>query len=252
MAIPDRPLLAPWYRIVGDGDRLLLEHGQSVVALQGGAVRTFLPALLPLLDGTRTRDDLIARLGSPASRAVDLALETLTAHDLLVEGPDAPSEVRKTAHAIAAAFGVKPTLAAERLGGAVVGIVGASAAAADVARLLRLAGLANVRRIGWRKGAPVDLAVVAPAADEVYLLETWNRSAYAGGTRWIGLRPFDGRFAGIGPLVVPGESCCWECVVVRRAANLAFGTDLRDIEGAPMPARADASFELVAVALAAH
>src|SRR5439155_20400641 len=84
--IPERPLLAPWYRLVGDGDRLLLEHAQVVVVLEGAAVRKLLPALLPLLDGTRTADDLVARLGAAARPAVELAPGPLPAHDPLAAG----------------------------------------------------------------------------------------------------------------------------------------------------------------------
>src|SRR5207247_1374504 len=98
--VPRLPLLAPWYRLVGDGDRLLLEHGQAVVVLEGGAARAFLPALLPLLDGTRSYDDLLDRLGVAARRALDLALDVLSRHGLLVEGPDAASDVRAAAHAV--------------------------------------------------------------------------------------------------------------------------------------------------------
>src|ERR687886_1970204 len=115
MPIPRRPLPAPWYRLVGDGDRLLLEHGQVVVVLEGAAVRTLLPALLPLLDGTRTVDDLAHRLGPAAREAIDHALETLAAHRLLADGPEAPPPLRETAHAVAAAFDVDPSVAAERL-----------------------------------------------------------------------------------------------------------------------------------------
>jgi hypothetical protein len=110
--VPERPLLAPWYRLVGDGDRLLLEHGQTVVALEGGAVRTLLPALLPILDGTRTIDALVERLGLAARPAIDRALEVLVSHGLLVEGPDAPRELRAAAHAVAAAYDIPPAVAA--------------------------------------------------------------------------------------------------------------------------------------------
>src|SRR5204862_7816982 len=112
---PTSPLLAPWYRLVGDGDRLLLEHAQVVVVLEGAAVSTLLPALLPLLDGTRTVPDLVERLGVAARPAVDRALETLAGHGLLVEGPAAPEPVRQAAHALAAAHAVAPAVAAERL-----------------------------------------------------------------------------------------------------------------------------------------
>jgi hypothetical protein len=101
--VPRLPLLAPWYRLVGDDDRLLLEHGQTVVVVEGAAVRTLLPALLPLLDGTRSVEELGLRLGLAARPAIDLALETLAAHGLLVDGPDAPPDVRTTARAVATA-----------------------------------------------------------------------------------------------------------------------------------------------------
>jgi bacteriocin biosynthesis cyclodehydratase domain-containing protein len=64
--------------------------------------------------------------------------------------------------------------------------------------------------------------------------------------------PYDGRFAAVGPLVVPGESCCFECVRARRAANLGYGDDLREIEAAPAAVRADAALEAAVVAVAAH
>src|SRR5262249_54694325 len=109
-AIPERPLLAPWYRLAGDGDRLLLEHGQSAVARDGPAVRTLLPQLLPLLDGTRSYDELAARLGVAARPALDHALETLASHGLLVEGPAAPPDVRPAAHAVASTFDLAPSV----------------------------------------------------------------------------------------------------------------------------------------------
>src|SRR5215212_11093017 len=109
--IPERPHLAPWYRLVGDGDRLLLEHGQVVVALEGAAVSTLLPPLLPLLDGTRTVDEIAERIGNAARPALNRALGTLASHGLLAEGPSSPADVRDTAHAIAASHALSPTVA---------------------------------------------------------------------------------------------------------------------------------------------
>jgi bacteriocin biosynthesis cyclodehydratase domain-containing protein len=256
-AVPERPLLAPWYRLVGDGDRLLLEHGQSVVVLEGGAVRVLLPALLPILDGTRTLADLSARLGIAARPAIELALELLAAHGLLVEGPDAPRELRTAAHAVAAPYGMAPAVAAGRLAGATVAVVGASPAGVEIARLLHSAGIGDVRRLPWRgngavRNGAVDLAVVAPAADEGDALPGWNRLALDRKIRWLAVRPYDGRLASVGPLVVPGESCCHECLLLRRGANLEYGGDLADIEAAPVAASADAGIDAFAIALAAH
>jgi hypothetical protein len=88
--IPSRPALVGWCRVVEDGSRLLLEHGGSLVTLEGRAVRALLPSLLPLLDGTRTRDEIAVALGRPVEPAVVHALALLTHHGLLVDG--APRE----------------------------------------------------------------------------------------------------------------------------------------------------------------
>ena len=251
-AVPRLPLLAPWYRLVEDGERLLLEHGQAVVVLEGAAVKAFLPALLPLLDGTRSYDKLVEQLGAAARPAVDLALETLASHGLLVEGPEVSPGLRAVVHGLASAFDLAPAVAAERLAGAAVDVVGLSPAGAEIARLLRASGVGRVSRGQWKVSGGVDLAVVAPAADELGELDSWNRAANESGARWLPVLPYDGRFAAIGPLVVPGESCCYECVLRRRGANLEYGEHLREIERAPVAARADPAFETFVAALAAH
>jgi len=250
--VPHRPLLAPWYRLVGDGDRLVLEHAQTAVVLEGAAVRTLLPALLPLLDGTRTREELYDRVGSRAAEAVDHALELLAAHGLLAEGPDAPPGVRATAHAVAAAYGLSPAVAAERLRDASVAVLGSGPAAAEVARLLHAAAVGHVRRGSWRRVAPVALTVVAPAVDELERLEAWNENALARGAAWLPLLPYDGRFAAVGPLMLPGESCCYACVLTRRAANLEYGQHLDDVDATSLAVRADAALDALVVAVAAH
>jgi bacteriocin biosynthesis cyclodehydratase domain-containing protein len=251
-AIPERPLLAPWYRLVEDGERLLLEHGQAVVVLEGAAVRAFLPALLPLLDGTRTCEELVRTLGIPAWPAVDLALGTLASEGLLVEGPDVPAGMQAAAHAIGSLFDLSPAVAAERIASAAIGVAGSSAVGVEVGRLLRASGVAHISHDGWKVSTRLDLAVVAPAADELEELDPWNRAANDSGACWLPVLPYDGRFAAIGPLVIPGESCCYECLVRRREANLEHGEHFREIEQAPLAARADPAFEAVVASLAAH
>jgi bacteriocin biosynthesis cyclodehydratase domain-containing protein len=251
-AVPERPLLAPWYRLVGDGDRLLLEHAQSVVVLEGAAVRTLLPPLLPLLDGTRGVDELAARLGQAVRPAIVAALELLTERGLIVDGPDAPLGVRGAAHAVAAAHGISPAEAAERLGAASVALVGGSPGLVEIARLLWSAGVAEIRRDSWRGRRRADLTVVAPAPDELDRLPAWNRVALGRDIRWLLVRPYDGRFASVGPLVVPGQSCCYECMLLRRGANAGYAGELADVEAAPVAAAADAGLQALVAGVAAH
>ena len=248
--MPLLPRLAPWYRLVEDGDRLLFEHGRSVVVLEGGAVRALFPRLLPLLDGSRTFEQIVARLGAPAADAVFQALEVLAAHGLLVDGPPVSPAVTGEA-AIAAAYGVPPAVAADRIRAATVGVAGEAAAAEQIARLLQADGVGEVRRITWDEHG-VDLAVVAPTPTEVARLREWNRLALEHGLCWLALHPFDGLLFAIGPLVVPGESSCHECLQLRLAAHVGYGADLALVEAEPTAAAGTAGLEAAAAGIVAH
>ena len=104
--LPARPALAPWYRLVASRGRVLLEHAGSVVTLEGRGAATLLPALLPLLDGTRSVEQLIGELGLAAEPAVLNALELLARHGLLLDGPagadDSPAGLAAAALFVAA------------------------------------------------------------------------------------------------------------------------------------------------------
>src|SRR5581483_7776419 len=98
--LPERPLLAPWLRRAKAGATLLLEYGDSIVALEGEAV----DRLLPLLDGSHPLEDL-----EPAQRA---AVAMLAAEGVVVPGPAVADE---EALREAAAERLAPSLVAERL-----------------------------------------------------------------------------------------------------------------------------------------
>jgi bacteriocin biosynthesis cyclodehydratase domain-containing protein len=247
-----RPLLAPWFRVLGDGERLLLEYAQSVVVLEGGAVRKLLPALLPLLDGTRTVDDLAARLGPAVRPAIDAAVDLLRDRGVVVDGPDAPADLREAGRAAAGAYGLAPATAAERLRGATVGVVGSGRTRLELVRLLWDMGIRSLTALRWSSRRPVDLALVVPGGDELDRLPAWNRTAFAAGTPFLLLRPWDGRMAAVGPLVLPGQTCCYECLLLRRAANAPYGDDLAELEVAPLAASPDRALEAITAAVAAH
>jgi bacteriocin biosynthesis cyclodehydratase domain-containing protein len=247
-----RPLLAPWFRVLGDGDRLLLEYAQSVVVLEGGAVRTLLPALLPLLDGTRTLDDLAARLGPAVRPAIEAAVDLLRDRGVVVDGPDAPADLREASRAAAAAYGLAPATAAERLRRATVGVVGSGSGRLELVRLLWAAGIRRLRALRWSGRGGVDLALVVPGGDELDRLPAWNHAALATAAPFLLLRPWDGRMAAVGPLVLPGQTCCYECLLLRRAANSPYGGDLAELEAAPLAASSDRALEGIATAVAAH
>lgn len=223
---PRRPLLAPWLRVAEDGDALLLSYGGELVRFDGRAATTLLPALLPLLDGTRTLDEVVERLGARVRPAVEQAVALLDEHRLLTDGPpldpDLPDPVAATAELLAASGGIAPAAARERLVGAHVGVVGEGANAAELGRALRLAGVGRVDR----SEGGAELVLVAPDALGDDLLPGWNERALAAGITWLQVLPFDGSFAAVGPLYLPGETCCHRCFELRRAANLEFGDEL--------------------------
>jgi bacteriocin biosynthesis cyclodehydratase domain-containing protein len=210
--LPERPLLAPWLRRLAREDELLLEYGDEIVVVEG--------ELAPVLslDGTRTLPEL-----APRERE---AVAGLAAEGVVVSGPAVADE---DALREAAAGRLPPSLAARRLATATLALVGESAVAEEAARLLP----GKVRRQAWDEPPAGDLAVAAPAPVELPLLGDWNRRCLDASVPWLLVLPYNGRFASIGPLFVPGETCCYTCLVSRRASALPDGADLVALERVP-------------------
>jgi bacteriocin biosynthesis cyclodehydratase domain-containing protein len=230
------PYLPPWYRIATGAGTVMLEYGQRIVCLEGAAAERLVPVLLPLLDGRRTVDEIIALLGDPARPAVENALAELAARGLLEEGPPLDDDLpRPTASCIELLSALRPgTRVADTgvaLGACSVGIVGDGGAGLEAARLLRAGGV-RVERLARIDGA-VDLVVCTPAAAELPRLSEWNECALASSQAWLQVLPFDGRYATVGPLYLPGDTGCYECFRRRRAANLAAFDELALLEAVP-------------------
>jgi bacteriocin biosynthesis cyclodehydratase domain-containing protein len=253
-AVPELPLLAPWYRIVEEGARMVLEHGDRAVVLEGAAVRRLLPHLLPLLDGTRTAAEVAAVLGPEAAPAVESALALLGSRGLLTQGPglDRAAVTAVTAHELAAGSAVSPRVAANRLETARVGVAGDSRVAVETARLLARAGVGAIVPRRLDEPGDDDLLVAAPAPEEVAArLGRCNELALEEARPWLQVLPFDGRMAAVGPLFLPGETACHGCYRLRRSASLAFGDLDRLLEPEPVRAPAGPALEAVVAGLAA-
>jgi len=235
--IPVLPYLAPWYRVATADDEVVLEYGQRIICLAGRAGTTLMPVLLPLLDGTRTLDEVVEVLGEPARPAIEAALERLDEYHLLLEGPplseDAPAPLAATAELLASMRSGEIALreVATCLGSRSVAVVGNGPTAVEVGRLLRQSGVQIRRETAISAGA--DLVVCAPAPAQLPSLRDWNGQALAAGQPWLQVLPFDGRYASIGPLYLPEETCCFECFRLRRLANLDAGDELALLEAVP-------------------
>ncbi|HVS86364.1 MAG TPA: TOMM precursor leader peptide-binding protein [Gaiellaceae bacterium] len=217
--------LKPWYRVsIGDAS-VQLRYAGSVLELTGAAAARLLPRLLPLLDGTRTLDDLAAELGESARPGIANALEVLDSHGLLDDAPPPglDPDLARTLEWLAAsdAYG-RGTLDAWRsLAGRRVAVVGSSQVASRVAELL--GSVCALARCDWNEPEvhDVELVVVAPSSSEMQRLTEWNAAALEHESEWLQVLPFDGQLAAVGPIVVPHESACHECYRLRRSAAIS-------------------------------
>ncbi len=253
--MPALPYLPPWYRVATGAGKVVLEHGQRIVCLEGRAADRLLPALLPLLDGMRTVDEIVCALGEPARPAVEHALGELAAYGLLMEGPplstELPAPVSGTAELLASLRpGGRPLAeTAGAVAGCEVSVVGEGTAGVEAGRLLRSGGVEVVR--GSAIAAGPDLTVCAPSAAELPRLRDWNAQALETRSPWLQVLPFDGRYASVGPLYLPGDTCCYECFQLRRAANLDSGDEFPLVAEAPASYPAAPALDAVLGGLAA-
>lgn len=251
-AVPTKPLLKPWYRLVATPEGILIEHGRSTVSFGGAAATRLLPALLPLLDGERTVDEIVDLVGRRAEPAVDNALTLLTRHGLLTDGPplgpDLATGLRRTATYLAQSAPDPPARIAERLATSRVLLEGDDELVAAVARLLRRSGITRARSTDEE---PTFVATAAAVAGDP-LLERRNALALDAGTNWLPYGCFDGRSATVGPLIVPRETACYRCLVLRRDASTACAAELRSLRSVPLTATAGPVLVTLVAAIAAE
>jgi bacteriocin biosynthesis cyclodehydratase domain-containing protein len=253
--LPERPGLAPWCRLAEDGRRVLVEHGGTVVTFEGRAAGALLPRLLPLLDGTRTVEDIEDVLGRAAAPAIAKALALLAANRLLVDGEHRPfdDDAVTAAASFAAAVTRQTTQAAAlaAIGQARVRVLGSGANAEEIGVQLRRMGIGSVA------ASPLDVApgdepflVAAPDRDELATLSGLNAIGVERRVPWLQVLPFDGRLLVVGPLFVPGASACRQCYVLRRAACSGYDDDFDIVERVPPRAAAPTPLVSLSAALA--
>jgi bacteriocin biosynthesis cyclodehydratase domain-containing protein len=235
--VPSLPYLAPWYRVSSGAGKVVLEHGQRIVSLEGRATERLVPALLPLLDGRRTVDEIVQVLGPAVRPAVEHALGALAEHGVLEAGPPLPRSLPRPAAGTAELLaslrpGTRPLAEiAAKVADCSVAVAGDGTAGAEAARLLRAGGV-GVDLTDAVETA-VDLTICAPARTEGWRLVEWNQQALDARAPWLQILAFDGRYASIGPLYLPGDTCCYECFRLRVRANLDGGAERPAFDGRP-------------------
>ena len=249
--VPVLPLLKPWYRVVREDERVLLEHGRATVVFEGRAARTFLPALLPLLDGTRSVDAICTLIGPRVRPAVENALDLLARSGLLIAGPRPAADggTRELAESLAAGsqLPVPVVEIAARLGATSVRVLGDEGRCDGLARLLQRSGVSTLRGDAEEPCASA-LVVAGPGADR----EGWNAIALASGVHWLPFGEFDGHLVTVGPLIVPRETACFECFRLRRESTSGCAEELELFRGVAEPAPPRPTLFAAACAVAAE
>lgn len=259
--VPVRPLLAPWARVAAEGGRISVRIDDAAIVLEGPAADRLLPALLPLLDGERTADELSACFGAAIAPAVRNALGVLALQGLLVEGPSVatapPGAAFLAGFGAAAGLGAgRPAAVVDALAARRVAVVGEGAVAALVAALVAAAG-PRVERLPLAgvagdddEACGFDLVVAVPGGAGRGLLGEVDDALRARGRPWLAVPGLDGSRALVGPIVVPGASCCYACFTRRRADASGFGDAWAALDRAPGPELAGAPAALVAAVAA--
>ncbi|MBP2638073.1 MAG: hypothetical protein H6Q72_3980 [Firmicutes bacterium] len=203
----ERPCFKPHLRVepIEQEAAVLLLSERGYFLLQG---RLYV-RLAPLLDGSRTTDDLIDILDGVATAAeIYYALASLERKGYLIEDDSAlPPEQA----AFWSALGAHPGLAAALLRQTTVTVT--ALGGIDPGPLV-----AALESVGIHTGLQGTVGVVV--TDDVLReeLSEYNRDALATGRPWLLIKP-RGLASWLGPLFRPGVSGCWQCLASRYRDN---------------------------------
>ena len=214
----ERPMLTPHleFRDIGDGKLLLLSENFNT--LLGGRIHA---DLLPLLDGRRLCDDVIAALaGAHSESAVRTQLGSLVSRGYVVSGDHA---MERDAAAFWSSLGASPRWAEERLRTLTVALHG------DDGRLARRLEAMGVAEAG--EGSPALSVVLSDDYLDPRHAEV-NQRQLESGAPWMLVRP-KGVQTLFGPVFRPaGEGPCWACLGYRLRAHHEIHNFLRNLAGA--------------------
>jgi bacteriocin biosynthesis cyclodehydratase domain-containing protein len=256
-------VLLPGHRLIERLDALHLVEARRVVSINApDALRTAIKQIAAQRDlGSALRRseldeatagallELLAELGV-LDEADQLPAEssavTLRAADFIrVSVPDAPS----------------PREIGRRLAATTVHVINADGAASPDQPPREFLDVAEEAGLRTESTTTIEaLARLDPATDVVAALNAGlgsattsriNELCIASGVAWLAVGSFDGAVARVGPLVIPGQSACHECLVARTASNVEFADRFRDLipelPAVPVPAAMTAWARSVAV-----
>ena len=205
----ERLRLKPWLKYLSiDTTTSVIFSETTTYSLKGKS----LAAILPLLDGTRSEDDIADELAGRISLSdIYYHLIQLKERDLIEPVPAGELHPRQIFYK---RMGGDPARLAKPQDVMVTSVGGGDAE--RVAQNLALSGTLRVEVADW-ESRPLDSGAFWITVTPDYLdpgLEAFNRRALAAGTRWLPIKP-DGIEPWMGPLVGLAETGCMECLLHR-------------------------------------
>jgi hypothetical protein len=191
---------------------VLLRSDLGTFQITGADLQTFVGELVPLLDGSRDREAVVAALPRYAPASVARFLDLLAQRGLLEdEAARADDARRRGALAFLARWPGSPVEALDRLAKARVLLAGDEPWGEAAARALHHAGVRAIARFTGRAADTDDsLVVAAVSSEDVAMTEH-----VAGLAHRVGVRALWSHLAGsravVGPLTVPGRTACPIC-----------------------------------------
>ncbi|HVL60812.1 MAG TPA: TOMM precursor leader peptide-binding protein [Microbacterium sp.] len=212
-----------------DGNGLVVLRGDESTLLRGEAFA----AVVERIDGTRTADQIVAGIGDrvPAAHAY-YAIQQMQRRGLIVPTaePGALAE-RAMWSAVGGADATDVDIGRKTVAVSATADVPGDVLAATLDGLQEDAATARVsRRVPTFDEDAPDLLLVLASDYTDPVLEQINRSCLAAGVDWLLVRP-DGSAPWIGPLMQPGTTACWECLMNRRRMHRRIHAVLGEPDG---------------------
>ncbi len=233
-ALPHYPYLKPWFRTVRSDQHVVFQYGARMVTLRGRAAAKLLPALLPLLDGTRSVADVCSAMGEAIRPATEHALRLLHEHGLVSDRASLElPESSESLGFLSAYMSETPTTATAsevhaHIAETKITVVGDGPMIAPMTEQLKKAGFGCASTATHFEGIRAETAdVVVVNYEKSADTSKWNLHALEHKIPWLWLSHYDGTMMTVGPMFIPGETACHECFSIRHAANLSYGKYFR-------------------------
>lgn len=221
--------ISPFVSVIEVDSSIFVRTDLKTFTLTGTDVQDFLRRALPLLDGKRGTDEILDAFPDYSDASVRALLTNLKTLGLVVEsdefhdGPDPSRQEELSAFVTSWKPNVQDIKA--ELTQAHVAIVGELEWLTGVCQELEQSGIGRLTKLSLPNGAesfklPEDVTLLLAIAhpDELKLFAAIARLGEQRKLRYL-IAQIDGLSAILGPVVIPGQTACWECLRTRHLAN---------------------------------